>query len=110
MPLTPLMDIKDDNGNKIGTFNMPQGVIQYAPAPDIQLTMGVFKNTDITVRTTPTINIGTNTGSVGMIGFGIKHNIIQRLCEKGKKPIPFDLAIAVKLQPYQLFGRSRCAA
>ncbi len=93
---TPLMDIKDDNGNKIGTFNMPNGVIKYIPAPDVQLTIGVFKNTDITIRTTPTVNIGSNSGSIGMIGFGIKHDIIQDFVgKKAKKLIPFDLAIAV---------------
>jgi hypothetical protein len=93
---TPLMDIKDNNGNKIGSFNMPNGVISYIPAPDIQLTIGVFKNTDLTIRTTPTVNIGNNGGSIGMIGFGIKHDIIQDFAGKaGKKLIPFDLALAV---------------
>jgi hypothetical protein len=90
---TPLMDIKDNNGNTIGTFNMPNGVIKYIPAPDIQLTIGLVHNTDITIRTTPTINIGNNSGSIGEIGFGIKHDIIQDFA--GKKPFPFDLAIAV---------------
>jgi hypothetical protein len=91
---TPLMDIKDNNGSTIGTFNMPNGVIQYIPAPDIQLTVGLVKNTDLTIRTMPTINIGSNSGSIGMIGFGIKHDIIQDFAEKGKT-MPFDLAIAV---------------
>jgi hypothetical protein len=93
---TPLMDIKDNNGNTIGTFNMPNGVIQYIPAPDIQLTVGLVKNTDLTIRTTPTISIGSNSGSIGMIGFGVKHDIIQDFAGKaGAKLIPFDLAIAV---------------
>lgn len=96
---TPLMDIKDDNGNKIGSFNMPNGVIKYIPAPDVQLTIGIFKNTDITIRSTPTVSIGSNSGSIGMIGFGIKHDIIQDFVKPGKdgkkKPKPFDLAIAV---------------
>jgi hypothetical protein len=93
---TPLMDIKDNNGNTIGQFNMPNGVVQYIPAPNIQLTIGLFKNTDLTIRTTPTINIGSNAGSVGMIGFGIKHDIIQDFAGKtAAELIPFDLAIAV---------------
>jgi hypothetical protein len=91
---TPLMDIKDNGGNTIGTFNMPNGVIKYIPAPNIQLTIGLVHNTDITIRTTPQINIGSNSGSVQMIGFGIKHDLIQDFAPKGK-PIPFDLAIAV---------------
>ena len=91
---TPLMDIKDNSGNTIGTFNMPNGVIQYVPAPNIQLTIGVYKNTDLTIRTTPAINIGSNSGSVQMIGFGIKHDIVQDFAGKGKTK-PFDLAIAI---------------
>jgi hypothetical protein len=91
---TPLMDIKDNSGNTISTFNMPNGVIQYVPAPNIQLTIGIFRNTDLTVRTTPSINIGNNSGSVQMIGFGLKHDIIQDFAGKGKTK-PFDLAIAI---------------
>jgi hypothetical protein len=91
---TPLMDIKDNSGSTVGTFNMPNGVIQYVPAPNIQLTIGIFRNTDLTVRTTPTINIGSNSGSVQMIGFGLKHDIIQDFAGKGKTK-PFDLAIAI---------------
>jgi hypothetical protein len=93
---TPLMDIKDNGGNTIETFNMPNGVIKYIPAPNIQLTIGIFRNTDLTIRTTPTINIGNNSGSIGMIGFGIKHDIIQDFAGKaGAKLIPFDLALAI---------------
>jgi hypothetical protein len=93
---TPMLDIKDNGGNKIGSFNMPNGVIQYVPAPNIQLTIGLFKNTDLTVRTTPTIHIGSNSGSVGMIGFGIKHDILQDFVGKtASKIIPFDVAVAL---------------
>jgi hypothetical protein len=91
---TPVMRINDDNGNKISTFNMPNGVIKYVQAPDIQFTIGVSHNTDLTIRTTPTINLGSDAGSVGMFGFGVKHDIIQDFAAKGKTK-PFDLAFAV---------------
>jgi len=90
----PVMRINDDNGNKITTFKLPQGIIQYVPAPDIQATIGLVHNTDVTIRTTPTINLPSNAGSVSMFGFGVKHDIIQDFAAKGKKK-PFDLAIAV---------------
>ncbi len=90
----PLMNINDDNGNKINSFTMPKGQIPVVPAPNIQLTFGIFKNTDITVRTTPDINLGSDAGKIGMIGFGIKHDLVQDFAT-GKKIIPFDLAIAV---------------
>jgi hypothetical protein len=89
----PVMNINNDNGAKVGSFTMPKGQIGYIPAPNIQLTVGLFKNTDLTIRTTPTIKIGTDAGSVGMIGFGLKHDLIQDFAKK--LPKPFDLAIAV---------------
>ncbi|GAC1300539.1 MAG: hypothetical protein NVSMB24_01360 [Mucilaginibacter sp.] len=90
----PTMNINDDNGKAINTFIMPQGQLPLIPAPNVQLQFGVFKNTDITVRTFPTINLNNGDGSINMIGFGIKHDIIQDFATK-KKIIPFDLAIAV---------------
>lgn len=90
----PEMSINDDHGVATGkTFTMPAGVFNYIPAPAIQLTVGLVHNTDLTIRTTPTIHISDDAGSVGMIGFGIKHDIIQDFA-KGV-PKPFDLALAV---------------
>jgi hypothetical protein len=91
---TPQMRINDDNGNQISTFSLPKGVIQYVPAPNIQLTVGLVKNTDLTIRTTPTVKISDDAGSVGVFGFGVKHNIMQDFAKKGVIK-PFDLAIAV---------------
>ncbi|GAB3915955.1 DUF6588 family protein [Mucilaginibacter boryungensis] len=88
----PNMTIKDDNGNTVGNFDMPKGLISVIPAPNIQLTVGLVHNTDITIRAIPTTKISGDIGSVGMIGFGIKHDIIQDFAKK--LPKPFDLAIA----------------
>lgn len=90
----PTMRINDDNGNQISTFDLPKGVFNYVPAPDIQLTIGLVHNTDLTIRTIPTVKISDDAGSVGMVGFGIKHDIIQDFAKKGV-PKPFDLAIAI---------------
>jgi hypothetical protein len=91
----PLLNIYDANGNKVSQFNTPKGVISIIPAPQVQLTVGLVKNTDLTVRYIPSIKLGSNTGSVSMYGFGLKHDIIQDFAgKKGKKIIPFDLAIA----------------
>lgn len=89
----PVMRINDDNGNKVTTFTMPSGVFNYIPAPAIQLTVGLVHNTDLTIRTTPTIHISDDAGSVSMVGFGIKHDIIQDFAKGAPKP--FDLALAV---------------
>jgi hypothetical protein len=73
---------------------LPKGVTQYIPAPQLQITVGLIKNTDVTLRLIPTTQISDDVGSVGMFGFGFKHNIIQDFAKKGTIK-PFDLAIAV---------------
>src|SRR6185437_15487191 len=70
---------------------LPKGVIQYIPAPQIQLTVGLIKNTDVTLRFIPTTKITDDVGSVGMFGVGLKHNFAPDL----SKTLPFDLALAV---------------
>jgi hypothetical protein len=89
------LNIYDDKGNKVSQFTTPKGVLSIIPAPQVQLTVGLVKNTDLTVRYIPSIKLGSNTGSVSMYGFGLKHDIIQDFAGKtAKKLIPFDLAIA----------------
>ncbi|WP_461451796.1 DUF6588 family protein [Mucilaginibacter sp.] len=92
----PLLDIYDDNGNKVGSFNTPKGIISVIPAPQVQATIGIFDNTDITLRGIPNINVSSNVGSVSMIGAGLKHDIMQDIVGKtADELIPFDLAVAV---------------
>lgn len=84
-----------DPNNPLKKYNttLPTGVTQYIPAPQIQLTVGLIKNTDVTLRLIPTTKITDDVGSVGMFGVGLKHNITN---DFGKEAlIPFDLAIAV---------------
>lgn len=73
------------------TTNMPGGVVSYIPAPQVQLTVGLIKNTDITLRLIPTTKITDDVGSVGMFGLGLKHNFAPDL----GKALPFDLALAI---------------
>ncbi|MGN6640999.1 MAG: DUF6588 family protein [Mucilaginibacter sp.] len=92
----PTLNVYDDQGNKVSEFNTPSGKLPLIPAPQVQITIGLPKNTDITVRGIPSINFGSNAGSVSMIGFGVKHDIIQDFVGKrASKLIPFDLAIAL---------------
>jgi hypothetical protein len=90
----PTMDVMDANNNKIISFELPGGVLEkYVPTPQIQLTVGLFANTDFTLRATPKIKIGKKIGSVSLIGFGIKHNLMKDLFGKVEKT-PVDLALA----------------
>lgn len=83
----------NDPNRKYDT-TLPGGVTQYVPAPQVQLTLGLVKNTDVTLRLIPTTKITDDVGSVGMFGFGVKHSISQYL-GKAEKIVPFDLALAV---------------
>jgi hypothetical protein len=83
----------NDPNRKYST-TLPGGVTQYVPAPQVQLTVGLIKNTDVTLRLIPTTKITDDVGSVGMFGVGVKHSISQYF-GKAEKVIPFDLAFAL---------------
>lgn len=83
-----------NNPNRQYKTTLPKGVTQYVPAPQLQLTVGLIKNTDVTLRLIPTTKITDDVGSVGMFGFGFKHNIMQDFAKKGTIK-PFDLSVAV---------------
>lgn len=86
------LNVYDNNGRQVQQFNMPKGVFSAVPSPQVQLTVGLPRNTDVTIRGVPNINFG-NSGSISMIGFGVKHDIAKDFAS-AKRPIPFDLAIA----------------
>ena len=90
----PLLNIYDDNHKQVGQFNTPAGQIGFIPAPQIQITVGLIDNTDVTARAVPKINFD-GTGSASMFGFGFKHDIMQDIVGKTADAlIPFDLALA----------------
>ena len=91
----PQISVYDNNNRNIGTFRLPSGVLPAIPAPQVQLTAGLVYHTDATLRYMPAINFGSNVGSVSMIGFGLKHNILQDFVGKtADKIIPLDLAVS----------------
>lgn len=90
----PLLDIYDDNGQKVASFNMPSGKLGFIPAPQVQLTVGLVQNTDLTIRGIPTVTIGGD-NNISAIGFGLRHDLIQDFAGKrAARLIPFDLAVA----------------
>ena len=86
--------LKDENGNDV-KFNMPNGTgFHIVPSPQIQLTVGLIKNTDVTLRYTPKIK-ADDSGTIQVLGFGVKHEITKYLFPgKTDKIIPFDIALA----------------
>lgn len=92
----PTLNIYDDNHRKVSEFQMPAGKLSIIPSPQVQVTVGLPKNTDITLRGIPQVNFGSNVGTVSMIGVGLKHNIMQDIVgKKANMLIPFDLAVSL---------------
>ena len=89
----PTLNINSENGTKVSSFTMPKGYLPVIPAPQLQLTLGLIRSTDLTVRLIPKVNLGSDVGSVSMTGFGLKHDLTQYIFGSAKKIVPFDLSI-----------------
>jgi hypothetical protein len=83
-------------------LKLPAGVdysLGLVPTPMIQLGVGIYKGTEVIGRFMPTTKIG-ELGSVGLYGFGIKHDIKQWL--PGIKELPFDLSALAGFTKFNL--------
>ncbi|TKC04630.1 hypothetical protein FA048_19405 [Pedobacter polaris] len=77
-------------------FNLPQGSgLNFVPSPQIQLTVGLPKNIDVSLRYVPEIKLGDDFGKIGMFGIGAKVELLPLIMGKKDKLVPFDLAIAL---------------
>ncbi len=92
----PVMNIYDNNGNKIDQFTMPGRKLAFTPVPLIQASLGILGHTEITLRAIqPSVNAGDDVGRISMIGGGIKHDIMQDIMPKAfERQIPVHVAIA----------------
>ncbi|MGC3946288.1 MAG: hypothetical protein QM762_17515 [Chryseolinea sp.] len=84
-----------DNGT---TFNGPKGVdfkksigINGVLAPTAQLSLGIYKNTDLKIRWLP--EISSNSTTIKAFGVGVMHDIKQHI--RGISILPFDLSLLV---------------
>lgn len=84
------------NGNtyKVEDFKLPNGIgddlpLNAVPSPIIQASIGIPLSTDISVRFLPSINTEDVEGN--LIGFGIKHNLMQYLGPLDKLPLNIAL-------------------
>lgn len=86
----PELVIEDENGDEVGRFNLPSGTgYNLVPAPMLQASVGLVRDTDITARFIPQSK--TDNIEYGMLGFGVKHGINQWL--PGGNLIPVDLSV-----------------
>ncbi len=85
------------NGTATGqTFNLPQGTgISVVPSPQVQLTVGLPKNIEVSLRLVPNIKLGEDAGSINQFGLGAKVELLPLLMGKKDKLLPFDLALGL---------------
>ncbi len=85
------------NGTEpLETFELPDGAdIPFIPAPQLQATVGLPKGIDVTLRAMPKVSLG-DYGSMGMIGGGVKVDVLPLLLNKtADRILPVDLGLAV---------------
>jgi len=76
-------------------FNLPKGLgFHVVPSAQIQATLGLPKNIDITLRAMPKVKLGSDLGDLSMIGIGAKVEILPLLLGSTEKLIPVDIAVA----------------
>lgn len=72
---------------ELASFNLPKGSgFGYTPTPMIQLGLGTVKETDLIVRYSPELSIGSG-GKVGLWGVGVKHSIKQWIPALKRLPV-----------------------
>ena len=82
------------NNDPTDQFNLPKGIgFNYIPSPQVQLTVGLPKNVDISLRYSPTIDLDEN-GKFSLFGIGAKIEVLPLILGKTEKLLPFDLAVA----------------
>ena len=91
---TQMMYVPDD-GNTAGIgipFEMPGGLkTPTMPLPMIQAGVGLIKNTDLSIRYMPMLNVSDNI-NVNLFGVGIKHDLLQWIPGIGDA-IPMSLSL-----------------
>lgn len=79
------------NTYTIGNFTMPEGTgVGYVPTPMIQASVGLIKNTDVTLRYFPEYE-NEEYGRISLFGLGVKHELNQWL--PGGKLLPVDISV-----------------
>ena len=90
----PSLEVHDDNGNTLASFNSPGGVnLDVVPVPMAQLSFGLLPHTDIILRYVPKLEFNNDDDKVkvGLFGIGAKHSFKEWL--PFLKRLPFDAAV-----------------
>lgn len=74
------------------SFELPDGTgFGYTPSPMIQATVGLIKDTEVSLRLVPTVSTSGIDGEVSLFGFGAKHGLNQWI--PGGTLLPVDLSV-----------------
>jgi hypothetical protein len=74
------------------SFDLPGGTgFPYTPSPMVQASVGLIKDTDISLRFVPTVEVPGVDADLGLFGVGIKHGLNQWL--PGGKLLPVDVSV-----------------
>lgn len=85
----------ETNSYEVDRFRMPAGTgLPFVPTPQLQITMGLPRGIDVSLRGFPEIDLGEDLGSVKMIGAGIKIEPLRLISKTVNKIMPVDLALA----------------
>lgn len=75
---------------EVTRFTIPEGTgYPYVPSPMVQLTVGIIKDTDVSLRFVPTVTV--DDFEADLFGIGVKHGLNQWL--PGGSVLPVDLSV-----------------
>lgn len=78
---------------ELARFDIPEGInFSYVPTAMAQLSVGIIKNTDISLRFMPTVTYSSLGLTANMYGFGVKHDIKQWI--PVIQYVPIDISVA----------------
>ena len=90
------LTVYDSNNQALETFSMPKGAgIGLIPAPQLQGSIGLSRGLELSVRAIPTVKLGEDFGSIGMLGGGLKVELLPLISGMADRVSPIDIAVAL---------------
>lgn len=98
----PVVVLEDNDGNEVENFTLPSGTgFNYVPSPMVQASVGIIKDTELSLRYIPTIE--QQGVSFGMRGFGVKHGINQWI--PASAVLPVDISVLAGFTNINIDGK-----
>ena len=89
------LTVYDNNNQALESFTLPGGTgVGLIPAPQLQGSIGLSRGIELSVRAMPTVKLGSDFGSIGMFGGGLKVELIPLISGMADKILPLDIALA----------------